>query len=32
MGRLDDELVHFDIMGGFTGENELNKISKIKLG
>jgi len=32
MGRLDDELVHFDIMAGFTGENELNKISKIKLG
>lgn len=31
MGRLDGELVHFDIMSGYTGENELNKISKIKL-
>jgi hypothetical protein len=31
MGRLDGELVHFDIMAGYTGSNELNKISKIKL-
>lgn len=31
MGRLDGELVHFDIMSGYTGSNELNKISKIKL-
>ena len=32
MGRLNGELVHFDIMSGYTGENDLKKISKIKLG
>jgi len=32
MGRLNGELVHFDIMSSYTGENDLNKISKIKLG
>jgi len=31
MGRLNGELVHFDIMSGYTGENDLKKISKIKL-
>lgn len=32
MGRVDGELVHFDIMSEYTGVNELNKVSKIKLG
>lgn len=31
MGRVDGKLVHFDIMKGFTGENDLNKISKVKI-